>query len=70
MVFLKKRYGTYNRLSTSTLKKLVNKAYLEAGIFNDSYSTHTLRHTCATLLYKYGNVDIRTIHELLRTFKN
>lgn len=69
-LFLSKQYGTYNRLSTSALKKLVNKAYLEAGIFNDSYSTHTLRHTCATLLYKYGNVNIRTIQELLRTFKN
>lgn len=69
-LFLSKQYGTYKRLSTSALKKLVNKAYLEAGIFNDSYSTHTLRHTCATLLYKYGNVNIRTIQELLRTFKN
>lgn len=67
-LFLSKQYGKYNRLSTSALKKLVNNAYKKAEICNDAYSTHTLRHTCATILYKYGNVNIRTIQELLRSF--
>ena len=26
---------------------------------------HKLRHTAATLMYKYGNVDIRALQELL-----
>ena len=29
------------------------------------YSTHKLRHTAATLMYQYGNVDIRALQELL-----
>ena len=29
------------------------------------YSPHKLRHTAATLMYKEGNVDIRTLQELL-----
>ena len=31
----------------------------------DKYSVHKLRHTAATLMYKYGNVDIRALQELL-----
>lgn len=29
------------------------------------YSTHKLRHTAATLMYTYGEVDIRTLQEIL-----
>ena len=29
------------------------------------YSTHKLRHTAATLMYKHGNVDIRVLQEIL-----
>lgn len=28
-------------------------------------STHKLRHTCATLLYRYGQVDIRLLRDIL-----
>ena len=28
-------------------------------------SVHKLRHTAATLMYQYGNVDIRALQELL-----
>ncbi len=56
------RYG--KRISISALKKLVKKAYEKAEIDSTAYSTHTLRHTCATLLYRKG-IDIRTIQELL-----
>ena len=31
----------------------------------DKFSTHKLRHTAATLMYQYGNVDIRALQELL-----
>ena len=29
------------------------------------YSTHKLRHTAATLMYAYGDVDIRALQEIL-----
>jgi site-specific recombinase XerD len=29
------------------------------------YSTHKLRHTAATLMYKHGHVDIRALQEIL-----
>lgn len=55
----------YNkRISEPAVKKIVKRAYTLAGIDKDLYSTHTLRHTCATLLYRNG-ADIKTIQELL-----
>lgn len=38
------------------------------GIDNEEYSVHTLRHTCATLMYKTG-IDINTIKEVLGHIK-
>lgn len=37
----------------------------KAGLDINKYSVHKLRHTAATLMYKYGNVDIRALQELL-----
>ena len=40
--------------------------YLEKAGFDTSiYSTHKLRHTAATLMYRYGNVDIRALKDIL-----
>ena len=36
-----------------------------AGLDTNSLSVHKLRHTAATLMYQYGNVDIRALQELL-----
>jgi len=33
--------------------------------FSDGITPHKLRHTAATLLYKYGRVDIRALQEIL-----
>lgn len=52
------------KIGNTTIRTFIKKAYLEAGINNNSYSVHTLRHTCATLLFKAGN-DIKLIQELL-----
>ena len=37
----------------------------ETGLDITKYSVHKLRHTAATLMYQYGNVDIRALQELL-----
>lgn len=60
-LFLSK-YGF--RISQTGIKELIKKAYDKADINNDTYSVHTLRHTCATLLYRNG-INIKIIKELL-----
>lgn len=55
----KKRIG--NRTVQATIEKYLRKAGFDTSI----YSTHKLRHTAATLMYKYGNVDIRALKDIL-----
>lgn len=53
------------RISNKTVQHLV-KNYLEkAGLGDQGYSTHKLRHTAATLMYQHGNVDIRVLKDIL-----
>lgn len=56
------RYGL--KMSSTGIEKIVKRAYEKAEIDDEDYCVHTLRHTCATLLYRNG-VDIRTIQEIL-----
>lgn len=51
------------RISPKTVQYLVKK-YLK-NIDLDTLSAHKLRHTAATLMYQYGNVDIRVLKEIL-----
>ena len=53
------------RISKESVQKIVKKHIRAAGLDPERYSTHKLRHTAATLMYKYGNVDIRSLQELL-----
>lgn len=53
------------RISKESVQKIVKKYIKAAGLDPERYSTHKLRHTAATLMYKYGNVDIRSLQELL-----
>ena len=54
------------RISKRTVQYVVKNEIKLAGIEKpDKYSVHKLRHTAATLMYKYGNVDIRALQELL-----
>lgn len=53
------------RISKESVQKIVKKYIKSAGLDPERYSTHKLRHTAATLMYKYGNVDIRSLQELL-----
>lgn len=57
--------GHKQRISKESVQKIVKKYIKEAGLDPQRYSTHKLRHTAATLMYKYGNVDIRALQELL-----
>ena len=53
------------RISSRTVQTIVKK-YLEiAGLDTTKYSPHKLRHTAATLMYQYGNADIRSLQEIL-----
>ena len=51
-------------MSSETLRIMIKKTYDYIGLNDKVYSVHTLRHTCATLLYRNGT-NIRTIQELL-----
>ncbi|UZQ86819.1 tyrosine recombinase XerC [Thermoclostridium stercorarium] len=53
------------RISKATVQHIVKKYIISAGLDPKRYSTHKLRHTAATLMYKYGHVDIRALQELL-----
>ena len=61
-LFLSERH---ERISKRTVQAIVDKELRAAGLDTSKYSTHKLRHTAATLMYQYGNVDIRALQELL-----
>ena len=61
-LFLSKRR---ERISNRTVQYIVEKELRKAGLDTSKYSAHKLRHTAATLMYQYGNVDIRALQELL-----
>ena len=54
-----------NRISNRAVQSTVEKYLKKAGFDTSVYSTHKLRHTAATLMYKYGNVDIRALKDVL-----
>lgn len=53
------------RISNRSVQDIVKKELLKAGLDIKKYSVHKLRHTAATLMYQYGDVDIRALQELL-----
>ena len=53
------------RLTSRSIQNVVKKHILNAGINPEGLSTHKLRHTSATLMYKYGRVDIRSLQQIL-----
>ncbi len=53
------------RISNRMVEILAKKYFEKAGLDYELYSPHKLRHTAATLMYREGNVDIRTLQELL-----
>lgn len=53
------------RISKRSVQYIVKKCIGASDLDTDRYSTHKLRHTAATLMYKYGNVDIRALQHIL-----
>ncbi len=52
------------RIKSRGIELMVKKSYDKAGLNSKKYGVHTLRHTCATILYRIG-VDIKIIQEIL-----
>lgn len=61
-LFLSKRR---KRMSNRAIQHMIDRYLEKAGLDPTVYSTHKLRHTAATLMYKYGNVDIRALQAIL-----
>ena len=61
-LFVSKR-GT--RISDDMIQISIKRLMAQAGIDTKIYSVHKLRHTAATLMYKYGHVDIRNLQQIL-----
>ena len=53
------------RMTTKAIQNVVKKYVIASGLDPKSISTHKLRHTAATLMYKYGRVDIRSLQQIL-----
>lgn len=53
------------RISNRAVQNIVKNELARAGLDTTKYSVHKLRHTAATLMYQYGDVDIRALQELL-----
>ncbi len=55
----------HRRISNQTVQYIVYKYLDKAGLSGQGLSVHKLRHTAATLMYQYGNVDVRVLQEVL-----
>ena len=61
-LFLSSRGTPINK---RTVELLVKKHVKNAGLTNEKYTPHKLRHTAATLMYKHGDVDISSLQSIL-----
>lgn len=53
------------RISRRSVQNIVENALDKSGLSNLGFSTHKLRHTAATLMYQYGDVDVLLLKEIL-----
>lgn len=53
------------RLSPRRVEQIISDCLKNAGLAGKGYTPHKLRHTAATLMYQYGNVDVRILKEIL-----
>lgn len=55
----------HRRISPKTVQYIVKTHLQKAGLGDQGFSTHKLRHTAATLMYQHGKVDIRVLKDIL-----
>lgn len=55
----------FKPINKRTVELLVKKHVLNSGLQDNKYTPHKLRHTAATLMYKHGDVDIRSLQSIL-----
>lgn len=53
------------RISRRAVQEIIYTELRNAGFDTKKYSVHKLRHTAATLMYQYGQVDIRSLQRAL-----
>lgn len=53
------------KISGNAVYSIVKNAIAKAGLDAKKYSTHKLRHTAATLMYRYGHTDLRVLQNVL-----
>ncbi|AKA68580.1 tyrosine recombinase XerC [Clostridium scatologenes] len=55
----------HTKMSKRAVEVMLKKHLISAELDSERYTPHKLRHTAATLMYKYGNVDIRSLQKIL-----
>lgn len=53
------------RMGRQAVQLMVYHYLAKIGLDGDHYSVHKLRHTAATLMYQYGDVDVLVLKDLL-----
>ncbi len=53
------------RMSNRSIQHMIEKHIRNSGLDPNKYTVHKLRHTAATLMYQYGNADIKSLQEIL-----
>jgi len=53
------------RLNPRSVQNIVHNFMEKCGLGGQGFSVHKLRHTAATLMYRYGDVDVLLIKEIL-----
>ncbi|MBR2739492.1 MAG: tyrosine recombinase XerC [Oscillospiraceae bacterium] len=56
---------TGSRLTPRRVEQIINSYIDKAGLSGLGFTVHKLRHTAATLMYRYGNVDVLALKEIL-----
>ncbi|MCD7785187.1 MAG: tyrosine-type recombinase/integrase [Oscillospiraceae bacterium] len=64
-IFLSLHRSDHRRLSTRRIQRIVEDQLKNAGLGNLGISPHKLRHTAATLMYEYGDVDPIVLKDVL-----
>ncbi|MDY3119157.1 MAG: tyrosine recombinase XerC [Peptoniphilus sp.] len=53
------------RMSNRSIQHMLEKHLKNAGFDTNKYTVHKLRHTAATLMYQFGDEDLKSLQEIL-----